>query len=91
MSIERERASAPRGAEQLTVSLCAASSSSSACWRVGVSVLPLADPTSQSALFRLKPPSAEHLLGTDRLGRDILSRVLWGARLSLAWAWAWSS
>jgi peptide/nickel transport system permease protein len=50
---------------------------------MGVSLLPLPDPSSQSALFRLKPPSAEHLLGTDRLGRDILSRVLWGARLSL--------
>jgi peptide/nickel transport system permease protein len=48
-----------------------------------VSLLPLPDPTSQSVLFRLKPPSAEHLLGTDRLGRDILSRVLWGARLAL--------
>ena len=50
---------------------------------LGVSLLPLADPTSQSALFRLKPPSPEHLLGTDRLGRDILSRILWGARTSL--------
>ena len=50
---------------------------------LGVSVLPLPDPTGQSVLFRLKPPSAEHLLGTDRLGRDILSRVLWGARLAL--------
>jgi peptide/nickel transport system permease protein len=48
-----------------------------------VPLLPLADPTSQSVLFRLKPPSAEHVLGTDRLGRDILSRVLWGARVSL--------
>jgi len=51
---------------------------------VGVSLLPLADPTSQSALFRLKPPSIEHILGTDRLGRDILSRVLWAARISLS-------
>jgi ABC-type dipeptide/oligopeptide/nickel transport system permease subunit len=50
---------------------------------LGVSLLPLPDPTSQSVLFRLTPPSAEHLFGTDRLGRDILSRVLWGARLSL--------
>jgi peptide/nickel transport system permease protein len=48
-----------------------------------VPLLPLPDPTSQSVLFRLKPPSADHLLGTDRLGRDILSRVLWGARVSL--------
>src|SRR5205807_10288981 len=29
------------------------------------------------------PPSAEFPLGTDQLGRDILSRVIWGARLSL--------
>ncbi len=50
---------------------------------ISVSVLPLPDPTGQSVLFRLKPPSAEHLLGTDRLGRDILSRVLFGARLAL--------
>lgn len=48
-----------------------------------VNVLPLPDPTGQSVIFRLKPPSADHVFGTDRLGRDILSRVLWGARLSL--------
>jgi peptide/nickel transport system permease protein len=66
------------------VSLCAAFIVLVCLLAAGVSLLPLADPTSQSALFRLKPPSAEHLLGTDRLGRDILSRVLWGARLSLA-------
>ncbi|MBI5966737.1 MAG: ABC transporter permease, partial [Deltaproteobacteria bacterium] len=32
---------------------------------------------------RLKPPSKEHLLGTDPLGRDLLSRVIYGARISL--------
>lgn len=32
---------------------------------------------------RLQPPSGEFLLGTDALGRDVLSRVLYGARLSL--------
>ncbi len=48
-----------------------------------VPLLPLPSPTEQSVLFRLKPPSSEHLLGTDRLGRDILTRILWGARLSL--------
>ena len=31
----------------------------------------------------LAPPSAEHLFGTDVIGRDVLSRVLWGARVSL--------
>ncbi len=32
----------------------------------------------------LLPPSHEHLLGTDDLGRDLLSRIIWGARISLA-------
>ncbi|MFC0333831.1 ABC transporter permease [Paenibacillus sepulcri] len=32
----------------------------------------------------LKPPSLSHLLGTDNLGRDVFSRVVWGARESLA-------
>lgn len=32
---------------------------------------------------RLKPPSAEHLMGTDEVGRDILTRVLVGSRISL--------
>jgi peptide/nickel transport system permease protein len=31
----------------------------------------------------LASPSAKHLLGTDQLGRDVLSRVIWGARISL--------
>ncbi|MBY8918325.1 ABC transporter permease [Nitratireductor rhodophyticola] len=42
------------------------------------------DPLDQNILFRLKPPSAEHWFGTDYYGRDTLSRILWGARISLA-------
>ena len=41
------------------------------------------DPTEMNVLQRLKPPSADYLLGTDALGRDILSRTLYGARVSL--------
>jgi ABC-type dipeptide/oligopeptide/nickel transport system permease subunit len=33
---------------------------------------------------KLKPPSSEHLMGTDHLGRDIFSRVLYGTRKSLS-------
>ncbi|WP_233270486.1 ABC transporter permease [Chachezhania sediminis] len=42
------------------------------------------DPTFVDATVRLKPPSAEHWLGTDRVGRDIFSRALHGARVSLS-------
>jgi peptide/nickel transport system permease protein len=42
-----------------------------------------ADPLKQVLSARLKPPSAEHWLGTDQLGRDILSRMIYGARISL--------
>ena len=42
------------------------------------------DPIDQDILHRLAPASAAHLLGTDHFGRDILSRILWGARISLS-------
>src|SRR5690606_33314668 len=46
------------------------------------------DPNAQNLLARLKPPVFDggtwaHMLGTDHLGRDILSRVMYGARISL--------
>ena len=49
---------------------------------VGPSVAPF-DPNAVVLTARLLPPSATHLFGTDALGRDVLSRVLYGARLSL--------
>lgn len=48
------------------------------------------DPTQNNLIGRLQPPafvnggSADHLLGTDQLGRDLLSRIIHGARVSLA-------
>jgi len=41
------------------------------------------DPLEQNVLLRLGAPSADNPLGTDSFGRDILSRVLWGGRVSL--------
>jgi peptide/nickel transport system permease protein len=41
------------------------------------------DPLSMTVTERMKAPSGRHLMGTDNFGRDIFSRVLYGARLSL--------
>ena len=41
------------------------------------------DPIGQNVMNRLAPPSPEHWLGVDGLGRDILSRVIYGGRVSL--------
>lgn len=41
------------------------------------------DPSAQDTSRRLEGPSSQHLLGLDDLGRDVLSRVLYGARVSL--------
>jgi peptide/nickel transport system permease protein len=41
------------------------------------------DPSQIGATSILKPPTAEHILGTDHLGRDIFSRLLFGGQLSL--------
>lgn len=41
------------------------------------------DPVRQDLRSVLQPPSGTHLLGTDNLGRDVLARILYGARLTL--------
>ena len=51
---------------------------------LGATVFASADPNDTAVLDRLKAPSAEHLLGTDELGRDLYARVVHGARYSLS-------
>jgi len=51
---------------------------------VAAPLLGTVDPRAISTANRLKPPSAEHWFGTDMLGRDLYSRVLYGGRISLS-------
>ncbi|MEI4485754.1 ABC transporter permease [Frigidibacter sp. MR17.14] len=46
-------------------------------------LLPIDDPLQTSWTAIRKAPTAEHLMGTDDIGRDVLSRMIWGARASL--------
>jgi len=50
---------------------------------LGAPLLSPHDPVEQNILSKLRPPTAEFPLGTDAFGRDILSRLLYGARISL--------
>ncbi len=48
-------------------------------------ILPLADPAATNTANRLARPGSEgHVLGADHLGRDLLSRLIWGGRTSLS-------
>lgn len=46
------------------------------------------DPTEGNLLTSVLPPSKEHIFGTDKLGRDIFTRVIYGARTSLVAAFS---
>ncbi len=46
-------------------------------------VLPIQDPNFQDLSNRLQPPGWPHVFGTDDLGRDMVSRVIYGARVSV--------
>jgi peptide/nickel transport system permease protein len=50
---------------------------------IGAPIFARSDPVEQTLAQRLKPPSPAHPFGTDNLGRDVYSRVLYGGRLSL--------
>lgn len=54
-----------------------------AVWIVAAPWVSPYDPAAVNLRAKLQPPSAEHWLGTDHLGRDMLSRLIWGARASL--------
>jgi peptide/nickel transport system permease protein len=41
------------------------------------------DPVAMNLAEKLRPPSAAHILGTDQFGRDLFSRIVYGARVSL--------
>src|SRR5260370_35573643 len=45
--------------------------------------LPIQNPNEMDMLARRMPPDAQHWLGTDGLGRDMLSRLIFGARTPL--------
>ncbi|MBY5336822.1 ABC transporter permease [Rhizobium leguminosarum] len=53
---------------------------------IGAPIFAPYDPIMQNAEVRLQAPSLLHPFGTDNFGRDILSRVIWGARLDLQMA-----
>ncbi|MBY5759670.1 ABC transporter permease [Rhizobium laguerreae] len=53
---------------------------------IGAPIVAPYDPIMQNAEVRLHAPSLLHPFGTDNFGRDILSRVIWGARLDLQMA-----
>ncbi|MBC7704114.1 MAG: ABC transporter permease, partial [Rhodoferax sp.] len=46
------------------------------------------DPVAQAVEARMAPPDAQYLLGTDKLGRDVLSRIIFGYRASLGIAFS---
>ena len=46
--------------------------------------LSLYDPGKTDVSLKLKPPSSQHYLGTDQLGRDVFSRMLYGSQISLS-------
>ena len=74
-----------RGARRLALALAAALVLAVAVLAALLApVLPLADPDTVDTPNRLRPPgSPGHPLGTDEFGRDLLARLVWGARVSL--------
>src|SRR6267378_2820937 len=76
------RAGAPVFANPLNAAALALIGAFAICAVLAPIIAPY-DPLAQALGSRLEPPSPEHWLGTDQLGRDIASRLLYGARISL--------
>ena len=51
---------------------------------LSASIIAPYDPFKINLIDRHKPPSREHILGTDEFGRDVLSRVIWGSQISIS-------
>lgn len=59
---------------------------------LGAVFAPVIAPYSPRAFFEtLRPPGAQHLMGTDHIGRDVLSMIIWGTRTSLQFAFGASA
>jgi peptide/nickel transport system permease protein len=81
---ERQQRALPRALRQSPVTIVAVLII--VFWLLAALLAPLLapyPPLQQDVMNRLTPPDSAHWLGTDPLGRDILSRILYGARLSL--------
>ena len=77
-----QRAGAPVFANPLNVTALVLIGAFAICAVLAPIVAPY-DPLAQALGSRLEPPSPQYWLGTDQLGRDIASRLLYGARISL--------
>ncbi len=80
--LRRRRFSTPRA---LRTPLAIAAIAVIAFWLIVIVLAPVLSPAGplSQAFDRLQPPSAQHWFGTDQVGRDVLSRVLHGARVSI--------
>src|SRR5438128_4280064 len=77
-----QRAGAPVFANPLNIAALVLIGAFAICAVLAPIVAPY-DPRAQALGSRLEPPSPQQWLGTDQLGRDIASRLLYGARISL--------